>query len=639
MPNVLISINTGFIMSKESFISFFTANNSVIIAAILIIIIPLSLFFYLQQETESSIKNSIFEQQKQNQIDASKAIATHIQSDIQLIQSRLQSLVTSHTIRDGDFTSNVTKNLLKEYYVTINSTTPVDRLFLYNKDSISVLDMSSPGTLNFTGMDFSFRDWVNQTKNTLSPVISDMFLGIDGKNRIAMTYPIVISNTSGLFYNGLVGVVIPTDEFFNFYGNIHDIQSQYLSVLDNESIVLVHPLPSLVGRPFFGEHTQNLTGNNNILNNLIKTVISGYPATVIYDFVNGERLNSGHPVFIEGVPKYSVFVVTPTSFIYSTINNIIEKERLQMLSLIIGIIAAVLLLILYLNRVNKTLDKAVRKRTIELQDANTKLELANQHIKVHDDMQKEFINMAAHELRNPVQSLLGFSDILKKLNHRNGDNKIAHQYKDAIEAISRSSRRLKRLVDIIFDVSQLDNNLLTLNKESFDLKNIMKEVLNKYQNQKKLADNKNNGQEDDIDRSNKQIIDFDYSNYPNDSKTINGDKMYLCQVITNLIDNAIEFTQNEGKVRINIDKTSDESKAIVTISDNGYGIHPDILPHLFTKYVKKSRGGAGLSLYISKRIIEAHGGEIWAKNNDDGKGATFGFSLPLYDQLDFNKSK
>jgi signal transduction histidine kinase len=405
-------------------------------------------------------------------------------------------------------------------------------------------------------------------------------------------------------------------------------------VLDNKSVILVHPLPSLVGKEFFGEFTQNLTGYNDILNNLVRTVISGQPNISIYEFVNEERLNTGYPVYIDGVPKYAVFVVTPTSSIYSTVNNIIEKERLQMLSLIIGIIAAVLLLILYLSKVNSTLDKAVKKRTTELENVNIKLESANKHIKIHDDMQKEFINMAAHELRNPVQSLLGFSDILKKLNIRNEGNKIALQYKDAIEAISRSSKRLKRLVDIIFDVSQLDNNLLILNKESFDLKDMIEQLVTDYQSHNTLLNNTNNNQSH-IEGNNieytkgKHVIDFAYSNYPPGPKTVKGDKAYLKQVITNLVDNAVEFTQNEGKVKINLDKELENGKVIVTVSDNGYGIHPDILPFLFTKYVKKSRGGAGLSLYISKKIIEAHGGEIWAKNNDDGRGATFGFSLPL----------
>lgn len=614
--------------------SFFTANKSVIIVAILIVIIPISLYLYFQQETESSIRNSIYEQQKQNQMDASKAIATHLESDIELILSRLQGLASSPSIMNWDTRSNTTITLLKDYYRIINSSTPVDRLFLNDRSGVSVLDIAPLNTTNYAGINFSFRDWVNQTKNTLSPVISDTFLGMDDKNRIAMTYPIIIKNSSGSFYNGLVGVVIPVNEFFNFYGNIYDIQSQYLSVLDNKSVILVHPLPSLVGKEFFGEFTQNLTGYNDILNNLVRTVISGQPNISIYEFVNEERLNTGYPVYIDGVPKYAVFVVTPTSSIYSTVNNIIEKERLQMLSLIIGIIAAVLLLILYLSKVNSTLDKAVKKRTTELENVNIKLESANKHIKIHDDMQKEFINMAAHELRNPVQSLLGFSDILKKLNIRNEGNKIALQYKDAIEAISRSSKRLKRLVDIIFDISQLDNNLLILNKESFDLKDMIEQLVTDYQSHNTLLNNTNNNQSH-IEGNNieytkgKHVIDFAYSNYPPGPKTVKGDKAYLKQVITNLVDNAVEFTQNEGKVKINLDKELENGKVIVTVSDNGYGIHPDILPFLFTKYVKKSRGGAGLSLYISKKIIEAHGGEIWAKNNDDGRGATFGFSLPL----------
>jgi signal transduction histidine kinase len=567
-------------------------------------------------------------------MDASKAIATHLESDIELILSRLQGLASSPSIMNWDTRSNTTITLLKDYYRIINSSTPVDRLFLNDRSGVSVLDIAPLNTTNYAGINFSFRDWVNQTKNTLSPVISDTFLGMDDKNRIAMTYPIIIKNSSGSFYNGLVGVVIPVNEFFNFYGNIYDIQSQYLSVLDNKSVILVHPLPSLVGKEFFGEFTQNLTGYNDILNNLVRTVISGQPNISIYEFVNEERLNTGYPVYIDGVPKYAVFVVTPTSSIYSTVNNIIEKERLQMLSLIIGIIAAVLLLILYLSKVNSTLDKAVRKRTTELENVNIKLESANKHIKIHDDMQKEFINMAAHELRNPVQSLLGFSDILKKLNIRNEGNKIALQYKDAIEAISRSSKRLKRLVDIIFDVSQLDNNLLILNKESFDLKDMIEQLVTDYQSHNTLLNNTNNNQSH-IEGNNieytkgKHVIDFAYSNYPPGPKTVKGDKAYLKQVITNLVDNAVEFTQNEGKVKINLDKELENGKVIVTVSDNGYGIHPDILPFLFTKYVKKSRGGAGLSLYISKKIIEAHGGEIWAKNNDDGRGATFGFSLPL----------
>jgi signal transduction histidine kinase len=427
-----------------------------------------------------------------------------------------------------------------------------------------------------------------------------------------MTYPIITTNSSGSYYSGLVGVTIPINEFFNYYGNVYDIQSQYLSVLDNRDMLLVHPISSIVGKPFFGNFTQNLTGYNDMLNSLVKTVMSGTPSSAVYELISNERLTTGYPVFIEGSPKYSVFVISPTSFIYSKINEIIDKERLQMLTLIIGIIVAVLLLIIFLNRVNSTLDKTVKKRTKELEDTNRKLEIANRNVQIHDNMQKEFINIAAHELRNPVQSLLGFSDILMKLI---GNIEL---YKHPMEAISRNAKRLKRLVDIVLDISQLDNDLLILNKQPINLKELITEIMINYQDRKK-GDRKFN-------------IVFEDSSAPNDSKILNADKSRLTQVIMNLIDNALEFTKDEDEIIINMKKINNGKEIEVTISDPGHGIHPDEIPLLFTRFVKKSSRGTGLGLYVSKKIIEAHDGRIWAKNNQGGNGATFGFGLPVQDQ-------
>ena len=283
-----------------------------------------------------------------------------------------------------------------------------------------------------------------------------------------------------------------------------------------------------------------------------------------------------------------------------------------MLTLVIGIIAVVLLLILFLNRANSTLDKSVKKRTKELEDSNRRLEIANRNVQVHDNMQKEFINIAAHELRNPVQSLLGFSDILMKLIGN------IEMYKHPMEAISRNTKRLKRLVDIVLDISQLDNDLLILNKEPINLKELITEIMINYQDRKK-GDRKFN-------------IVFEDSSAPNDSKRLNADKSRLTQVIINLIDNAVEFTKDEDEIIINMKKINKGKEIEVTISDPGHGINPNDLPLLFTRFIKKSSRGTGLGLYVSKKIIEAHGGRIWAKNNQDGNGVTFGFGLPIQDQ-------
>ena len=211
-----------------------------------------------------------------------------------------------------------------------------------------------------------------------------------------------------------MGAVLPTVEMFRYYGNIYDIESRYLSVLDSKGVLLAHPLPSLVGKPFNGSIFQSVSAHNKVLNNLISTVVfSGKPSSAIYEFVNGERLTSGYPISLNGKTQYSAFIITPTSTIYSKINSVIATERLQMFSLIVGIIAAVMTLIIFLFRMNSILDRRITERTIELKELNENLSIANEKLEFRDRLQKEFINTAAHELRTPIQPILSLTNILK----------------------------------------------------------------------------------------------------------------------------------------------------------------------------------------------------------------------------------
>jgi signal transduction histidine kinase len=242
---------------------------------------------------------------------------------------------------------------------------------------------------------------------------------LDGKYRIAITYPIINRETGQ--YIGLVGSTMPTIPLFEHYGNIFDIKSQYLAVLDQNSDQLIHPVKSFIGKPFFGNYTQQVTGHNKALNSLIRTVMDGKPDFAVYPFKNGERLNTGFPIFIEGIPTYFVNVITPTSVIYSQINSVISTERLEMFSLIAGSTVAILILVIFLIRWSSTLDRGeVKGRTRELDEANNsltesnkQLALANEQLKIHDKMQKDFINVAAHELRTPIQPILSLTQIIR----------------------------------------------------------------------------------------------------------------------------------------------------------------------------------------------------------------------------------
>jgi signal transduction histidine kinase len=615
-----------------------SVKKTIIISIIIIITVSFAFFFYFQQQTEQSIRDSMLEQQKQNQKDTTKALAQHIRSDMDSIMARLQGLSYSKYLQQGDFTSNNTKSLLKSYYRQINSSTPVDRLFILDANGIVKMNIVPEGQSSFLGKDVSYLAWVKETKNTISPQFSDSFIGADNRYRVTVTYPIIINSSSGANYIGLVGAVLPTNEMFRYYGNIYDIDSKYLAVLDSKGVILVHPISSLIGKPFNGSYFQNISAHNKVLNNLISTVVfSGKPSSAIYSFVNGERLTSGYPILLNGKTQYSAFIITPTSTIYSKIKSIIAIERLEMFSLIVSIIAAVMILILFLNRMNSILDKGITNRTIELNESNKnlsitnkKLESANEQLKVHDKMQKEFINTAAHELRTPIQPILGITELIK--NNTKDNEQIEY-----CNIILRNATRLKKLAENILDITRIESDTLGLQKEHFELDGLILDIVKEFNNP--------------LDKDKK--VKFEYDRL-NDQFTINGDKIRIGQVISNLIDNSIKFISKEGKeenegiISINIEKTKINKKrnssindnndikgegsvVIVSVKDNGKGIDKEIMPKLFTKFTTKSFQGTGLGLFISKIIIESHGGKIWAQNNEDGKGSTFSFSLPLRD--------
>jgi signal transduction histidine kinase len=600
-------------MAFKKYYSIFPLNTKkiTIISIILIIGISYGLFFYLQNNTENNIRNSLFDQQKQRQIDATEALSHHISSDLDSIMARLQMLANSAILQQGEVSSNETTKLLQEVYNQINSITLVDRLFILNKDNIATINIIPKGEKSFVGIDFSYSEWVKQTKYTQMPVFSNGFEGMDGKYRIALTYPIVNENTGQ--YLGLVGSAIPTIPFFEHYGNIYNIKSQYLAVLDRNSVQLIHPVKSFIGTPFFDTHTQEVTGNNTILNNIIQTVLSGKQDFDIYEFKNGERLNTGNPIFVAGKPIYFIFVITPTSTIYSQINAVISVQRLQTFSLLAGITAAVVILIVFLIKWNSSLDREVKRRTKELDESNRqlvltneKLESANEQLKVHANMQNEFINIAAHELRTPIQPILGLIETLKSEIKDNEQLAL-------INVISRNAKRLRRLTENILDVTRIESKSLKLHKEQFNLNDVIVNTIN-YITANKYFNNK----KDDI----KILYDSDID------ISLKADKERLSQVIFNLLSNAIKFTNGEGG-KISVIAEKKDNQLIVSIKDRGTGIDPEILPRLFTKFATKSFEGTGLGLFISKSIIEAHGGKIWAENNSNGKGATFSFSLPI----------
>ena len=240
---------------------------------------------------------------------------------------------------------------------------------------------------------------------------------------------------------------------------------------------------------------------------------------------------------------------------------------------------------------------------------------ANERLQIHDKMQREFINIASHEMKTPTQAILGTSGLLQYYPERKDE---------LIGIIQRNAKRLQTLIANILDVTRIESQTLKLNKERFNIRDVISSLIEDHKDRTK--------------NSNIELINKNNNN--NNPIFVEADKDRIIQVLSNLLSNAIKFT-DQGKISINLFEKNDDNneengggrkEVIVSVNDTGSGINSEIFPRLFSKFASKSYQGTGLGLFICKSIIEAHGGRIWAENNnvseDKSGGATITFSLP-----------
>jgi two-component system, OmpR family, sensor histidine kinase VicK len=253
----------------------------------------------------------------------------------------------------------------------------------------------------------------------------------------------------------------------------------------------------------------------------------------------------------------------------------------------------------------------LRESFESLCEVNKKLRAANEKLEKQNKAQREFINVAAHELRTPTQSVVGYCEMLEMFPERT---------KDYLKRLKRNADRLWSLTSDLLDATMIDTGMLRLNNVDFNLIDMINEVAHDMRKKFYVA-NKNA----DIHRI---IPDIELSISSNPI-IVHADKNRIVQVLSNLLDNAIKFTPS-GTIKISTKR--DDNLVIVNVKDTGKGIDPEIHPKLFQRFITNSDSGTGLGLFISKSIIEAQSGSIWAQNNKDG-GATFSFTLPIVKKI------
>jgi hypothetical protein len=355
-----------------------------IILIISIIISSNGLLFFIQNAIEVDLRRTTFEQQRDLQLQSTKEIAQHIESDIRLVLSMLNGLANSLYLQQGELGSERTTALLEQTYANSNLT--IDSLFVLNNDDIMVASLASKPSEFVVGDDFSLRSWVKETRDSLNPIFSAYFQRL-GIYREFITYPIISRETGEYF--GMLVTSIPTILFFSHYGKFEHTDTQFLVAFDkNGTILAAGANINLVGANFFGEDVQKFVNHNEILNDLTRDLLSGKSGYGVYDYGEGERLTTQYPVFVNGRPEFFIQIVTPTSEIYTKINEVLAIQQVKVLPIIVvASTVAIAVLVILLKKWNIILVREVKRRTQELEESYEQMK--NYIEQVQAELQKE----------------------------------------------------------------------------------------------------------------------------------------------------------------------------------------------------------------------------------------------------------
>ena len=514
-----------------------------------------------------------------------------------------------------DRAQNSTENLTEGYYW-------IDE----NGRIVAISNVNSSLIHSYNSIDLSNREYFVIPKETMSKYYSSAIESIDKIPRLYISFPIIekSSNSSKNIFKGVIVSSIKIHELGNFLQSELTPQvASNVGLMDKNGVIIYSRNPLLIGKNYQDSKFQSLIPQEikGPYNAILERSLKGSSGADDLLLMGGNKTTiSYQPVYIGGKYLWTLFVSAPhqlASEVGVLINN--QKNFSTLMVLIIGAVSlGISFLILSWN---KQLESAVNSRTAELKQANDSLkvnnkllELANKKLNTHDKMQKEFINIAAHELRTPIMPILGDAVYLEK-QFELGKKEVMVD-KEQVSSIIRNAKRLKRLASDILDITKIESQSLKLNKEKFNIKDVILSSISDIKAQ--------------ITSSNPEQLNNLHIIYNPKDISVFADKNRITQVIFNLLSNSLKFTEN-GDITIESyvekDKAKDIEYVVVNITDSGQGIDPEILPRLFTKFVSKSFEGTGLGLFISKSIVHSHNGAIWAYNNP-GNGATFCFKIP-----------
>ncbi len=593
--------------------------------------------------------------------------------------------------------------------LSTDAATDLGDLYIWiNKDGEVVWSSEGDFYFKVNEIDVNSQDFFYTPRDTLKPSIGSVFFDSKYTNLEGwyVSYPIIsekeittsdysdkgndnnshqLQGITQKEFNGVVMALIDAETLGQFLQQ--KIPQKYdasINLFDMDGNIVYSTDPFFMTKDIYSLDLDNPLVTN-IHNSVISLLNSSFynDNSVVYDIPERKVSIAYQPVYLDysqhkQEQKYQPFTILSLSATHKLANDVsylLDQERLFSILVIVAIFIVSISIALIIVIWNKKLKNIVKFKTLQLRQSNKDLQSSNRQLKLHDKLQKDFINIAAHELRTPVQVISGYTEMIiedikkyvsknnkiDKTNIRNDNNgttneiSIIPRIDVMVKAIDRNSSRLYKLTSDLIDVIQIEQNKLELKKDRFDLNENIEDIIQDFKKLKSLYYDNLKDVEIIFHKSETSII-------------VVGDRMRITQVIFNLLSNSLKSTET-GKIIVSIYKRkknekyisnspansydnslisnkkiqliskhkianyhhdiSSEYEIIVVVKDTGSGLSSEIKSNLFEKFSSKSEKGIGLGLYISKKIIEAHNGNIWAENNHDCKGTTFTFTLPL----------
>ena len=602
----------------------FSRNNVIILLMIAIIGIGLSILSYQYSSfTANEIANISSQDVRSNARIEVYQLSRILVRSMESISNNLQGLSNSITLLDiknddvqrlFDSAQTSTKDLTNGYY-----------MFDMNGKIISKTSNNSIEASNY-GIQANSSD-IFLSPNTRNTTYYSSIIDVNNQFPLLfISYPVLKDNVtindnayrSNISnFEGIVFTTIDLSKLGDFLQR--ELSPEFASnvgLIDKNGVILYSQNRNVVGKNYLTPEFQDLIPPEikDIYNNILTTSLTGGSGLRDISFNDNMTTIAYQPITLDGEFLWSLYISTPHS-LASNVGYLINQQA-NFSTIVIIVVGSMAFGIAFLILSwNKRLEGAVQSRTVQLKktnesltESNSLLASANKQLEIHDNMQKEFINVAAHELRTPIMPILGEAELIE---NDISDNEFASVSKEQISSIIRNAKRLDRLAADILDVTNIEGKSLKLNKSTFDINEILSELVTEYSRQI----------ENDQSKGKRLKIQYD----PIHAR-IFADRYRITQVISNIINNAIKFTE-KGSIAIEGTMSSDELR--IKITDTGKGIDKEIVNRLFDKFVSRSEQGTGLGLFISKNIMESHGGTITGFNNENGTGATFVFTLPL----------